>query len=59
MGLVIGSLFIPGLGHFINGNNKKGAMLLGGAVLLVLTGIGYLLVGIYSAYDVYKTGGRP
>ena len=58
MGLVIGSFLIPGLGHFMNGNTKKGAMLLGGAFLLVLTGIGYLLVGVYSAYDVYKTGGR-
>lgn len=58
-GLIIASLFIPGLGHFMNGNTQKGALLLGGAVLLVLTGIGYLIVGIYSAYDVYKTGGRP
>ncbi len=58
MALVVGSFFIPGLGHFVNGNSKKGAMLLGGAFLLALTGIGYLLVGVYSAYDVYKTGGR-
>ena len=58
-GLIIASFFIPGLGHFLNGNTQKGALLLGGAVLLILTGIGYLLVGIYSAYDVYKTGGRP
>ena len=58
IGLVIASFFIPGLGHFVNGNTKKGAMLLGGAVLLVLTGIGYFLVGAYAAYDVYQNGGR-
>ena len=58
IGLVIASFFIPGLGHFVNGNTKKGALLLGGAVLLVLTGIGYFLVGAYSAYDVYQNGGR-
>ncbi len=58
MALVVGSFFIPGLGHFVKANTKKGGLLLGGAFLLALTGIGYLLVGIYSAYDVYKTGGR-
>lgn len=58
LGLAIASFFIPGLGHFINGNTKKGAMLLGGAFLLIITGIGYFFVGAYSAYDVYQNGGR-
>ncbi len=58
VGLAIASFFIPGLGHFLNGNTQKGALLLGGAVLLVLTGIGYFLVGIYAAYDIYQNGGK-
>lgn len=56
VGMAIASFFIPGLGHFLKGDTKKGGLLLGGAILLVLTGIGYFLVGIYAAYDIYKQG---
>ena len=57
-GLLIASFFIPGYGHFKAGNTQKGALLLGGAVLLIATGLGYLIVAVYSAYDVYQNGGR-
>ena len=58
LGLLIASFFIPGYGHFKAGNTQKGALLLGAAVLFIATGVGYLLVAIYSAYDVHQNGGR-
>ena len=56
VGLAIASFFIPGLGHFMQGNTKKAGLLFGGAIVLILTGIGYFLVGVYAAYDIYNQG---
>jgi TM2 domain-containing membrane protein YozV len=50
------SLVIVGVGQFYNGDNKKGAIMLGGALVAgVLTaGLGWVAVAIWSAVDAYR-----
>lgn len=50
------SLFISGIGQFYNGDNKKGALMLVGGIVLALAtgGIGWLPVVIWSMYDAYQ-----
>ena len=50
------SVLIVGLGQFYNGDTKKGAIMLGAAVLLgvVSAGIVWLALAVYSAYDAYQ-----
>ena len=50
------SLLIVGLGQFYNGDTKKGAIMLGVAIILgiVSAGIVWLAFAIYSAYDAYQ-----
>ena len=50
------SLLIVGLGQFYNGDMKKGAIMLGIAIILgvVSAGIVWLAFAIYSAYDAYQ-----
>jgi TM2 domain-containing membrane protein YozV len=53
---VILSLLIVGGGQFYNGEMKKGAIMLGIAVvLLALTvGVGWFAVAVWSAIDAYR-----
>lgn len=53
---VLLSVLIVGLGQFYNGDIKKGAVMLVGAVVLsaVTLGIAWFLVLIWSAIDAYK-----
>lgn len=50
------SIFIPGVGQFYNGDMKKGAVMLGVAVLLGAPTVGVAWLGamIWSAIDAYK-----
>ena len=54
------SLFIPGVGQFYNGDNKKGGIMLGGFILsVVLTTIvigvfGMLGIWIWGMIDAYS-----
>lgn len=50
------SLVIPGVGQFYNSDIKKGALMLGGAILLgALTGgLGYVAFWIWSMIDAYQ-----
>jgi TM2 domain-containing membrane protein YozV len=50
------SLFIPGVGQFINGDMKKGAVMLVLALVLFAptVGIGSFAVAIWSAVDAYR-----
>lgn len=50
------SLLIPGLGQFINGDNKKGLVMLGGAVIFGVLTVGLLWFGIaiWSVVDAYQ-----
>ena len=50
------SLVIPGVGQFYNSDIKKGALMLGGAILLgALTGgLGYVAFWIWSMFDAYQ-----
>ena len=50
------SLLVVGLGQFYNGDTKKGAIMLGIAIILgiVSAGIVWLAFAIYSAYDAYQ-----
>jgi TM2 domain-containing membrane protein YozV len=50
------SLFIPGLGQFINSDMKKGAVMLILAIVLFAPtlGVGSLAVSIWSAVDAYR-----
>jgi TM2 domain-containing membrane protein YozV len=54
MALVM-SLVVPGLGQFYNSDNKKGAIMLGVAVVLGIASAGVLwfLTAIWSAYDAH------
>lgn len=48
---------VPGLGQVYNEDFKKGLAMFAAAVLLAATGIGYLLVLAWSAYDAYQVAG--
>ena len=50
------SLFIPGVGQFINGDMKKGGVMLVLALLLgaLTAGLAWLGVAIWSAVDAYR-----
>jgi TM2 domain-containing membrane protein YozV len=50
------SLFIPGVGQFINSDMKKGAVMLVLALVLFAPtfGIGWTAVAIWSAVDAYR-----
>ena len=50
------SILIPGVGQFYNNDVKKGAVMLGGAIVLgVLTlGLAWLGILIWSAIDAYQ-----
>ncbi len=50
------SLVIVGLGQFYNGDTKKGAIMLGGAIVMgiISAGIIWLALALYSAYDAYQ-----
>jgi len=50
------SILIPGVGQFYNNDVKKGAIMLGGAILLgVLTlGLAWLGILVWSAVDAYQ-----
>lgn len=50
------SLLIVGLGQFYNGDNKKGALMLVGALVLAAAtvGLAWVLMVIWSAVDAYK-----
>ena len=52
------SLFIPGVGQFINGDMKKGAVMLVLAIVLFAptVGVGSFAVAIWSAVDAYRVG---
>jgi len=53
---VVLSLIITGVGQFYNGDIKKGAVMLVGAIVLAIAtgGIGVLPVWIWSMYDAYQ-----
>jgi TM2 domain-containing membrane protein YozV len=57
---VLLSFFIPGVGQFYNGDNQKGALMLGGFILsailtMVMIGfIGMLGIWIWSMLDAYQ-----
>jgi TM2 domain-containing membrane protein YozV len=57
------SFFIPGVGQFYNGDMKKGAVMLGAAVVFgaLTAGLGWLAMAIWSAVDAYQvaTGKSP
>jgi TM2 domain-containing membrane protein YozV len=55
------SLFIPGAGQFYNGDNKRGALMLGGALISlmlaavtigVFTGVAIWIWSVVNAYNV-------
>jgi TM2 domain-containing membrane protein YozV len=50
------SFFIPGVGQFINGDTKKGAVMLVLAIVLLVptVGVGWLAMQIWSAVDAYR-----
>jgi TM2 domain-containing membrane protein YozV len=50
------SLFIPGVGQFINSDMKKGAVMLVLAIVLFAptVGVGSFAVAIWSAVDAYR-----
>lgn len=50
------SVLIAGAGQFYNGDMKKGAVMLGGAILLGAgtAGLGWLAIVIWSAVDAYR-----
>jgi TM2 domain-containing membrane protein YozV len=50
------SFFVPGLGQFINGDIKKGAVMLVLAIVLFAptVGVGWLAVAIWSAVDAHR-----
>ena len=50
------SVLIAGAGQFYNGDMKKGAVMLGGAILLGAgtAGLGWLAIAIWSAVDAYR-----
>jgi TM2 domain-containing membrane protein YozV len=50
------SLLIVGLGQFYNGEHKKGALMLGAAIVLGFFSFGLLwfAVAIWSAVDAYR-----
>jgi TM2 domain-containing membrane protein YozV len=51
---VVLSIVLPGAGQFYNDDTKKGAVMLVAALLLCVTGIGYLAVLVWSAIDAYN-----
>ncbi len=53
---VILSILIVGVGQFYNGDNKKGAIMLGAAVVAgaLTVGVGWFAVAIWSAIDAYQ-----
>ncbi|MCJ7443669.1 MAG: zinc ribbon domain-containing protein [Methanotrichaceae archaeon] len=54
------SFLIPGLGQMYVGKMKRGLVLLAAALLLLVTGVGYIVVMIASIYDAYKLAeGEP
>ena len=59
----VGSFFIPGLGHLMNGNNKAGLKFLGGTVGLTVLGIfsslsaGIALMKNSKALTILSTAG--
>ena len=50
------SFFIPGVGQFINGDMKKGAVMLVLAIVLFVptVGVGTFAIQIWSAVDAYR-----
>jgi len=50
------SILIVGLGQFYNGDLKKGALMLAGAIVLgfLTLGLAWVLILIWSAVDAYK-----
>ena len=50
------SFFIPGVGQFINGDMKKGAVMLVLTIVLFVPtlGVGSLAISIWSAVDAYR-----
>lgn len=54
------SLLIAGLGQFYNGDAKKGALMLGGAVFggLLSASLLWWAMAIWSAYDAYKVASK-
>ena len=54
--VAIVSFFIPGVGQFINGDMKKGAVMLVLALVLFVPtiGIGTVATQIWSAVDAYR-----
>jgi len=50
------SFFLPGVGQIYNGDNKKGALMLPLALVLVVVtgGLANLLLSIWSSVDAYK-----
>ena len=50
------SFFIPGVGQFINGDMKKGAVMLVLALILFVptVGIGTFAIQVWSAVDAYR-----
>jgi TM2 domain-containing membrane protein YozV len=56
-GLAAVLCIVPGLGQVYNEDYKKGLAMFAAAVLLVATGIGYLVVLAWSAYDAYQVAG--
>lgn len=53
-GLAAVLCIVPGLGQVYNEDFRKGAVMFVASVLLLATGIGYLLVLGWSAYDAYQ-----
>ncbi len=51
---VLLSFLIPGVGQFYNNDPKKGGVMLGLAILLALTFIGYLGIWIWAMIDAHQ-----